>query len=314
MTEYTPTAKPGRCAGDICVIYESPNVPVHEILTGLAPRYATGTPSDTTETVGTDVQATPEYWRGSKKRPCIVTKRRSLTPASVEVCLMATFGHTAALKDIPEILQRFCVPIYPHTVPSMQHLHTCPEWLREDAWVLARRTQSASQISKWWKNNRSETPEKSAFKADEEALLLLLELCERKQEAWEALLQEDPQASTRCLKEYGDTLRELKRAEVKKRQRKKKRSPGLAASPTSAPPLSIAPGPSEQSPPATSPESSVEDVPMVTTPVASSYDDSVEMARVVAVVTVDDSLIDPGSDSSDVGDATEKIEEEVAAN
>ncbi|KAI0664039.1 hypothetical protein C8Q70DRAFT_944845 [Cubamyces menziesii] len=316
-TEYTPTGLPGR-VGDICAIQESPNVPVHEILTGLPPRYPSDTISDTTETVGSNVQTTPEYWRGFKSRPCIVT-RSSQASVPAEVCLMATFGHTAALRDIPEILQRFCVPVYPHLIPSMQHLHTCPEWMREDGWVLARRMLSTSHISGRWRNMRSETPEKSAFKVDEEALLSLLELCERKQEEWDTLVQREPEARARCLTEYGDILREKKRARraEMRRRRQEKRLLGPAVPATTAPPACTTSNPSEH-PSARSPESLViEDVPMGTTAIPTELigdveeQAEVEMVKIVAVVEVLPAEVD---ECSEVGDADEHIQEEVAAN
>ncbi|KAH9889316.1 hypothetical protein C8Q73DRAFT_707109 [Cubamyces lactineus] len=328
-TEYTPTGRPGR-VGDICVIRESPNVPVHEILTGLPPTYATDIASDTTETVGSDVQATPPYWRGFKKRPCVVTRRRHAS-SPIEVCLMATFGHTAALKDIPEILQRFCVPVYPHVIPHMQHLHTHPEWVREDGWVLARRMHSTAPVSRRWKNVRSETPDESFFKADDEALVLLLEQCERKQEEWEALIQQDPEAPSRCLKEYDDTLRAIKRAvraEAREKRQRKRQIDASAVSATTPPTPGMVSDPAERPRTGTS-ESSAEDVPMVTTPVVSSFsaisslkaiskelgrdveeEVDVDMAKIVTLVE------DPPSElgaSAGVGDTNEKMEEEVAA-
>ncbi|KAJ3009100.1 hypothetical protein NUW54_g2907 [Trametes sanguinea] len=182
--------------GDICAIKEGTHVPVYLLL---AP--------------GRRIQARLLNSDDYRPRPCILLNNPTedsmagpvAPPASVErtICLMATFNGGTKFEDLPEVLQLNTMPVSPHYLAqSRRHVHTSPEWEKENAWVILHAYDPRKPFQGHWRNLASQNPNQSSFRLDLEALSMVHELAKVRKLQWEEYCAHDKEMRRRCYTEY----------------------------------------------------------------------------------------------------------------
>ncbi|PIL33673.1 hypothetical protein GSI_04297 [Ganoderma sinense ZZ0214-1] len=110
---------------------------------------------------------------------------------------MATYDGINKLSKFPSVLQLFCIPVSPHNEiqPSVEHLHTTPEWQKDDVWLLILAFISAGEVTgRWkWRNQRGKLQNTLSLYVRENELFELAEIQKRRWKEW----------STKCLTEEG---------------------------------------------------------------------------------------------------------------
>ncbi|KAH9889338.1 hypothetical protein C8Q73DRAFT_707197 [Cubamyces lactineus] len=121
-------------------------------------------------------------------------------PNGCSICLMATFHRAGTLEALPEILQRYCVPVSPHdlVLPDSTHIHITPEWYLRNAWVIAYQYKTSGRILGRWENRRSQRPRESSYMLDIRTQRQLEAICEQRIIQWEAICAQDPKVKKRC--------------------------------------------------------------------------------------------------------------------
>ncbi|KAI0774874.1 hypothetical protein BD413DRAFT_537293 [Trametes elegans] len=274
--------------GNIHKITESPNTPMHEILRIPRPssRQSTRSASSTStvRTSGSVASTTKSDYQG-RPRPCVIMPSDVGPPSSpkaCEICLMATFSQTAALEELPEILQRFCIHISPHPSTNLAgtpHVHTSPRWCKENAWLIAYRFVSKSTIMGRWQEFDA------TYKLDLEELAALVDVCQQKRKEWDELIQQDGSVLLRCRKQW---IKSSKKAGRKKKRDSESRLPSRTSASTSpqSSTLGLRVTPAPDAPTSSSPS-------LLTTPVAitSHPDGRFGSSRAVPAATHDQPLL-----------------------
>ncbi|KAI8978348.1 hypothetical protein BD414DRAFT_580151 [Trametes punicea] len=194
--------------GEICAIKDSPDVPIYLLLTG-------GRPPPTQSDNSRSVQfssvvsartAASGVRDGYNPRPCIVLEPApTMSHVGSLICLMATLVGRSQLDELCEILKLFCVHVSPHSPANLadhEHIHTYPEWCKDNTWLIAFRYSSTVSIEGRWRNYRSQTQPHSSFKLDATYMEELIRLCERRLEEWEKIVQDNPTARKAYLRDY----------------------------------------------------------------------------------------------------------------
>ncbi|KAI0645086.1 hypothetical protein C8Q79DRAFT_969643 [Trametes meyenii] len=155
-------------------------------------------------------------------RPCVVLKPASSRPGSrsrkresrLGVCLMGTFIDED-IESLPEILKFFAIPVCPHFLVDgsvngfsiIPHIHTSPQWARNNTWILAYiHMIERDNISGLWVHDDDNDDDGQdspgiTYYLDEHQLSAFLVLCEEKKKAWDSRVQSDPDFVQRCLRE-----------------------------------------------------------------------------------------------------------------
>ena len=195
--------------GDIWAIQEGTHVPVYRILDSGRTGYTGSSYTATAGFVSTPPDPAGAGNSGAKgrydPRPCIIMERTLKTsPNGCSICLMATFRRTGRLENLPEILQRFCIPVSPHDLigPNTTHIHTTPEWYTRNAWVIAYKYDTFGRILGRWENRKSKRPKESSYMLDVRTHRQLEVICERRIIQWEAICAQDPNVKQRCYDQY----------------------------------------------------------------------------------------------------------------
>ncbi|OSC96779.1 hypothetical protein PYCCODRAFT_1249166 [Trametes coccinea BRFM310] len=195
--EYLPEdglADSAYKAGDICAIKEGTHVPIYLLL-------APG------RRVPVQLLNSDDY----RPRPCVVLNNRAesddpgpVSPSGRTICLMATFNGGTRLEDLPEVLQLNCMPISPHYLcqSGMRHIHTSPEWPKENAWVILHGYDTEKPFSGHWRNMASQTPNQSFYQLDTETLSAVIRLSKARRAQWEEYCIHDKGMRRRCYAEY----------------------------------------------------------------------------------------------------------------
>lgn len=125
-----------------------------------------------------------------KSRPAIVVSNPMDNKGKARVCLMATFEGTP-LNELPELLQQFCMPVYPDKPPGVDenyHFHTSPEWRGGGhvQWVILWPFYPPYRIVgssvDHWTDNRS--PGRTHFSVDLKNLNYITGESQRKWQQW----------------------------------------------------------------------------------------------------------------------------------
>ncbi|KAJ2998287.1 hypothetical protein NUW54_g7047 [Trametes sanguinea] len=192
--EYLPEG-PGYNAGDIYVIKEGTHVPIYLLLAPGRHGHARLLNSD-------------DY----RPRPCILLNNptekrqpsRPPSPVGANICLMATFNGGTKLEDLPEVLQLNCMPISPHYLirSRRRHIHTSPEWERENAWIILHAYDPKKSFSGHWRNMASQNQNESFYRLDTETLSAVVALSESRKLQWEEYCAHDKEMRRRCYTEY----------------------------------------------------------------------------------------------------------------
>ncbi|KAI0664027.1 hypothetical protein C8Q70DRAFT_887998, partial [Cubamyces menziesii] len=192
--------------GEICAIQEGTHMPVYEILKSGA---RCGPSTRLSPTVGlTSFPFKANGGNAYNARPCVVLSNaaKSSPNGGCTICLMATFSHAGRLEDLPEVLQKFCVPVIPHDLckihPELTHIHTTPEWQMWNTWIIAYGYTTYGRITGRWEDRAPESPTGSSFKLDVEMRMLLTSICMQRRIQWEALSAQDPSLAKRCYQQY----------------------------------------------------------------------------------------------------------------
>ena len=141
-------------------------------------------------------------------RPYVVLSNsaKSSPNGGCTICLMATFSHAGRLEDVPEVLQKFCVPVIPHDLckihPELTHIHTTPEWQMWNTWIIAYGYTTYGRITGRWEDRAPSSPTGSSFKLDAEMRMLLTNICMQRRIQWEALSAQDTSLAKRCYQQY----------------------------------------------------------------------------------------------------------------
>ncbi|KAI0326072.1 hypothetical protein GY45DRAFT_158084 [Cubamyces sp. BRFM 1775] len=193
--------------GEICAIQEGTHVPVYEILKSGA---RSGPSTMFSPTVGvtsfaSKVQRNDAY----NPRPCVIldkAEKSSPDGRIIMICLMATFSRAGRLEDLPEVLQKFCIPFSPHDMcmnhPGIKHIHTTPEWQMRNTWIIAYRYGTFGKIRGRWQNRAPSSPTGSSYRLNGDMLALLNSICSQRKIQWEALSAQDPSLGKRCYEQY----------------------------------------------------------------------------------------------------------------
>ncbi|KAI9067483.1 hypothetical protein FKP32DRAFT_265975 [Trametes sanguinea] len=206
--EYRP-ARDSRyfSPGDIWAIREGTQVPVYLILNGQYTGYSIPTHASTggfsTSTSYARSTALGHY----NARPCIIMRRAAMSsPHGCTVCLMATFSGSTRLEDLPEVLRVYCIPLSPHGLlrrrPGAKHIHTSPEWPKENTWVIARKFDTYGNLVGRWENRASDDPTASSYTLDRESQAVLAQSEKERRIQWELSCAEDQTLRKRCDDEY----------------------------------------------------------------------------------------------------------------
>ncbi|KAI0629590.1 hypothetical protein C8Q77DRAFT_295991 [Trametes polyzona] len=145
--------------------------------------------------------------RRPRVRPCIVMNPAVAGDRKVPIILMGTFHRPQRREDLPEILQHFCAPAYPHN-PHEPHLHFTPEWENNCTWVIAITYLSVHRVEAPWTRRSHTAPDstgedaKTTFKCDGEAWDRLQYEQATRLRTWFKRCQEDPYTVPRCLEGY----------------------------------------------------------------------------------------------------------------
>ncbi|OSC96775.1 hypothetical protein PYCCODRAFT_1472343 [Trametes coccinea BRFM310] len=135
------------------------------------------------------------------------------SPHGCTVCLMVTFNGSTRLEDLPEVLRVYCIPLAPHGLlrrrPGAKHIHTFPEWPRENTWVIARKFDTYGNLAGRWENRASDDPAASSYTLDRENQAVLAQSEKERRIQWELSCAEDGTLRKRCYDEYKDLRREL---------------------------------------------------------------------------------------------------------
>ncbi|KAI9067477.1 hypothetical protein FKP32DRAFT_1755144 [Trametes sanguinea] len=196
---YLPESRSAQTeyhGGDICAIKEGTHVPVYLLL---AP--------------GRRIQARLLNSDDYRPRPCIVLNNPTEDsmagpvppPASGErtICLMATFNGGTKFEDLPEVLQLNTMPVSPHYLAqSRRHVHTSPEWEKENAWVILHAYDPRKPFQGHWRNLASQIPNQSSYRLDSETLSMVHELAKVRKFQWEEYCNHDKEMRRRCYTEY----------------------------------------------------------------------------------------------------------------
>ncbi|KAI9067495.1 hypothetical protein FKP32DRAFT_1588601 [Trametes sanguinea] len=222
LEEYRPLKGTISGPGDVCVLDDSPTVPIYRILgqpLGSRGNHSTPGPLSGNSAVSEDQIYYP--------RPGIIIDiGRTNGCFRYNVCLMGTFVGATDLDSLPRILQLFCVRVYTHpwTQPPLldvPHVHTTPEWpLAEEGvhcqWLLAF-CYDTSKFKGRWQNRRSAAPRSSFFQMNED-LEKVVELCQKRMRDWEEFVQQDPEAVNGCFKEFKKATKKSAREKQEKRR------------------------------------------------------------------------------------------------
>ncbi|KAI0664029.1 hypothetical protein C8Q70DRAFT_930109 [Cubamyces menziesii] len=124
---------------------------------------------------------------------------------------MATFHGSGRLEALPEILQRYCVPVSLHDLirPGSTHIHTTPEWYPRNTWVIAYKYKTFGRILGRWQNRKSHRPRESSYMLDFRTHRQLEVICEQRIIQWEAICAQDPNVKQRCYDQYKAIRRQL---------------------------------------------------------------------------------------------------------
>ncbi|KAI0629494.1 hypothetical protein C8Q77DRAFT_1140664 [Trametes polyzona] len=185
--------------GDICAIHESPSAPVR-LATDKTPYTGTPAPGQGPRPAVL-LRPAPHI-----PRPCAAGRTQS---SKSRICLCATFNHEGEKEKLPRISQFFCLPISPHNELSAHqllppHFHTRPEWPQRDTWLLAYSFESSGTITGRWQNKGPPPPQHqpSSYRLDGDDLAALVDMCEKKREEWDLLVQEQPELAKEYYREY----------------------------------------------------------------------------------------------------------------
>ncbi|KAH9846519.1 hypothetical protein C2E23DRAFT_573745 [Lenzites betulinus] len=144
------------------------------------------------------------------KRPSLIFHRsappnRDKTTQFIVVCLFATFHVTQRFEDLPTVLKHFCVPVSPNVLikPGIEHMHTDPEWAREDAYLLllpfpARR----HRLDVRWEDGRHGDVVGASFRLNEEEYRKIVALTDATFKKWEEWMKENPERAAEAVAEY----------------------------------------------------------------------------------------------------------------
>ncbi|KAI0740874.1 hypothetical protein C8Q76DRAFT_853153 [Earliella scabrosa] len=130
---------PGIRKGDVYKIEESIYTPIYDILSHESSNPDRATWRDSRQTFHDIVQKMHATY---KRRPCIMMKHDPDPPTvrkGRKLCLTTTL-EGERIENLPRIFLEFCVPIAPSYAISgdeAAHVHSLPEWDRENAWVIA---------------------------------------------------------------------------------------------------------------------------------------------------------------------------------
>ncbi|KAI9067493.1 hypothetical protein FKP32DRAFT_1563622 [Trametes sanguinea] len=218
-TPYVPRLAEYYDTGDICSILESPSTPVYKLLNG-KPRRSRGASASNLSwgTIGyakwIRSQAANANLNDSesetKGRPAVLLAPPDMlegdsATADIQVCLMATFGHTETFDRLPQVLRHFCIPIYPHVEirPKGTHSHVVPSWPIANTWLIALPVEcKMNQIVERWRDERADSPAGASFRLRDDDIAQLVELCRRRRWSWEALCDKDPTLRESSLQQY----------------------------------------------------------------------------------------------------------------
>lgn len=162
--------------GDIIIIRDSVHAPIDALSSGSAYAPIDAAFSGVSQTILQAATALPDTSE-CKARPGIVVDKdwrnrplgREPWPEKVMVCLLTSYGGIHTSKFLPAILKEFfAVPVSRHceTITSDFHLHTYPEWQKENAWLIAYPFTSTGEVlGRWeWRNSRGRSEEDGSFK------------------------------------------------------------------------------------------------------------------------------------------------------
>ncbi|KAI0327944.1 hypothetical protein GY45DRAFT_1075227 [Cubamyces sp. BRFM 1775] len=140
-------------------------------------------------------------------RPCVILyKAAKSSPGGCIICLMATFSRAGRLEDLPEVLQKFCIPLSPHDMcmnhPGVKHIHTIPEWQMRNTWIIAYRYRAYGKLRGRWENRAPLSPIGSSYRLNGDMRELLISICMQRKIQWEALSAQDPNLGKRCYEQY----------------------------------------------------------------------------------------------------------------
>lgn len=123
------------------------------------------------------------------------------------IFLMGTFNRESDITKLSSLLGFFCLHVFPHQALSNRlrhppHVHTSPEWCRQNAWLIAYAFDSSAAIDGPWENRDAPSRPYSSYQLDDESLGAVLEACEQKKAEWEQLIERDPELAKRFFLEY----------------------------------------------------------------------------------------------------------------
>ncbi|KAI1790360.1 hypothetical protein LXA43DRAFT_891186 [Ganoderma leucocontextum] len=174
--------------GDVYSLKESVYTPIYDILQQTFPNlgaaYARSQQSFNDITTTPDVIANP--------RPAIIMLDQDDDRRGLMVCLATTYSGKD-LSELPRIFRHFSIPIAPHdhSCPGhLDHLHSLPEWGKENAWIIAWSFPSTATRDRVW--SKAVDGGRVPWVFGRDAMRFLRTECDRKLEEWKRMC-EDPE-------------------------------------------------------------------------------------------------------------------------
>ncbi|KAI1790358.1 hypothetical protein LXA43DRAFT_865268, partial [Ganoderma leucocontextum] len=169
--------------GDVYGLKESVYTPIYDILQESFPQHGAGSDAfRRSQQSFRDITTTPDVI--VNPRPAIIMQDKDDDRGSLMVCL-ATRYEGEDISKLPLIFRHFSIPIAPHDHISpghLSHLHSYPEWGRNNAWIIARPFPSNATRGCVWDTQID--GEEVPYVFGEDAMGFLEEECDRKREEW----------------------------------------------------------------------------------------------------------------------------------
>ncbi len=204
LAEHLPIDLP-YLTGDILELKESVHTVVDTRILREPPN-PDGAPSQAAQAIDPAPAWDKPDYSCLKGRPAVAMDDVEPGASWVSVCLLATFRGISIRAWLPDVFQRFCVPIHLHEViaeePHLYHAHTKPEWTSErsgrpNGWLIACSFNSEGILQGRWRNRQRADPNsESSFTIGNgmgEEFAELLAVCDQKWAEWsdECSLNED---------------------------------------------------------------------------------------------------------------------------
>lgn len=138
--------------GDVYGLKESVYTPIYDILRESFPQYGVGSSAHRRSRQSLlDLTKVPDVI--SDPRPAIIMEDKEEDDGGgLLVCLATRYDQTDISK-LPRIFRHFSIPISPNHhmwQGYLDHLHSLPEWGKENAWIIARPFKSTATRDRPW--------------------------------------------------------------------------------------------------------------------------------------------------------------------